>query len=178
MADPQNRRDDRRDDRALAALFVLLALLAAWQLGRDETPDLPATLALPLARPAARAGGGAAADFAEIVERPLFSQDRGRARVVVAPAPAAAAVPETAPAAALEGWTLVGMTSQGDRVVALVRQGTDGPTRMVRSGDLLGDWAVLGSQGLRALLLERDGEQAELTMAGHAGPSLPTSEPK
>ena len=174
MAEPQVRRDER----ALAALFGLLALLAAWQLSRDETPDLPVSLAMPLQRPAARAGGGAAADFAEVLERPLFAPDRGHARQVAPPATAMAAVPQATPAAALQGWTLVGLTSRGAHVVALVRQGSDGPSRLLRSGDLLDDWTVLGRAGRHGLLLHRDGEQTELTMAAHAGPSFSASEPK
>jgi hypothetical protein len=175
MAEPLHRRDER----ALATLFVLLAVLAAWQLSRDEAPELPASLALPLQRPQPRAGGALAADFAEVLARPLFNPDRGQARLAPAPAAsAAAAEAEPAPATALEGWMLIGMTSQGERVVALVRQGTEGATRMVRSGDLLGDWTVLGSRGPRTLVLQRDGEEAELAIAGHAATSLPTSEPK
>jgi hypothetical protein len=175
MADARNSRDER----ALGALFVLLALLAAWQLARDETPDLPASLAVPLQRPAARAAGDPAAEVAEILERPLFSSDRGRERqAVTRPASVAVVEPEAAPTTALEGWTLVGLTSQGDRVVALLREGANGATRLVRSGDMLGGWTVLGQGGRRVLLLQRDGELTELSIMGHAPPSLPTSEPK
>ena len=179
MAEARNSRDER----ALGALFVLLALLAAWQLARDETPDLPASLAVPLQRPAARAAGDPAAEVAEILDRPLFSSDRGRDRgregqAATRPASVAAAEPEATPATALEGWTLVGLTSQGDRVVALLREGANGATRLVRSGDVLGGWTVLGQGGRRVLLLQRDGELAELSIMGHAPPSLPTSEPK
>jgi len=175
MAEPRNSRDER----ALVALLLLLALLAAWQLARDETVDLPASLAMPLPRPAPRGAGEPAAAFAEILERPLFSRDRGQGRQAAAvPKAVATPEPDTATATTLDGWTLIGMTSQGDRVVALVREGQGGATRTVRSGDTLDGWTVIGSRGRRVMLLQRDDDQAELSIAAPASTSSTSSEAK
>jgi hypothetical protein len=163
---------EQRDERALLALLLLLALLGAWLATRDETPDLPSPVALPLERPAPRGAAAPVPDYAETLRRPLFSPDRGASGSAAPPPAAPVAVPEAAPGGAggsLDGWTLVGFTVQDGRVLALLQEGSGTPPRRLRSGEELAGWTLAGTAGRRGVRFERDGETFDLTLPGLAG---------
>ncbi len=167
----------RRDERALLALILLLCVLAVWQVSRDDTPDLPDTVAVPLQRPAVRQSGATVPEYGEVLDRPLFHPSRRRT-----PEPESArpepAQPATAVRAALEEWVLVGLMDLGDRAIALVRQGANGPVLTVRTGEQLGDWTLVGAAGRGSALFERDDEQTELVMPARDETNASQANPK
>jgi hypothetical protein len=145
------------------ALILLLCVMAIWQMSRDDTPDLPDSVAVPLQRPSVRQSGGTVPEYAEMLERPLFHPSRRRTPEPEA-VPPEPVLPATAVRGGLDGWTLIGLMDFGDRAIALVRQGANGPVQTLRTGEQLGDWTLIGAAGRGAALFERDEEQLELIM--------------
>lgn len=162
---------ERRETRLLGLLALSLAALAAWQAaGPGEAEDAPA-IAMPVRPPgaAAAAPGGAAggeADIAAILERPLFSQGRGRVAPIAAAqaAPAPPAPPAAPPLS--ERFQLLGITrGAGGRLTVLLREkgaGQGAEVIRLRAGDALEDWTLLAEPPAggprRAVVLARDGE--------------------
>jgi hypothetical protein len=157
--------NNARDERALWALILLLGVLAVWQVSRDDAPDLPDSVATPMQQQTPRQTSYKVPDYADVLERPLFHPSRRR---VPDPEPASPepAPPRAAPRDGLDGWILVGLIDLGERTVALLRQGANGPVQTLRTGDQLGEWTLVGAAGRGAALFERDEEQLELTMPG------------
>ena len=145
----QTRKPLRNTRRMLAALCVILAFAAVYQLARPhrlpqlereagrDAEDLSALL-----RETAGAMPPLAA-FAEIIERPLFMENR---RPYVAPAPVAVRAPEPAPAPVepdiTEQISLRATIIIGEKRIALVQDLAVGKQRRLKQGESFNGWTL------------------------------------
>jgi hypothetical protein len=153
----------------LALLLAALLGLAAWQGFWRPEEDI----VLPLATRATQAAPAlpppaAARDFAAITERPLFAPERRRPAALVPAAIAAPAPPPPVDLAAL--FEIVGLTVDEGRVHLLLRPNGGGAVSALRSGEALREWTLVGLDGRRRVVFERDGDRQFLEYSPRRGP--------
>ena len=142
----------------LVSCCLILVLVIAVEL--IDAPDMKIA-AQPVA-PALRDGGAnlpppfslaPLQDYAEVVQRPLFSRTRHRA----------ANADEAAPVPA-EDMTLVGVVISGAERIALIRSGQNpGKVSRVRYGQEFNGW-IVRSIGTDKVVLDKDGDSNALTL--------------
>jgi hypothetical protein len=167
VAEVDGRRS-RREVWGLALLALTLAGLAGWQLLAPEEEALPG-IAMPVRPPTQAAPAQPAADrpeLTDILERPVFTPARRRylpvAEALAAPPPP----PKPADPPLSDSYQLMGLTSAGGQVTALLRAATGGALLRLRSGEQLEGWTLAGLAGRRTLAFERDGERQLLAPPG------------
>jgi len=141
----------------LAALWLGPGPLAHWRQWQAPAPQAPN---LDDARASAlRPNPAAAADYPDILARPLFYPARRPCQPASA---ASAAAPAAPPPTAIEQVRLQGLVA-GPLLTGVMLQ-EDGNDRFVRTGEQVGDWTLRAIEG-RDAVRERAGQQRRIQLS-------------